>query len=323
MDHTRANARRATASNKKRISFKCAVCGELTDAPPTTERAKRQLCRQCFGKREDRRVNQLNELTGSQWARYSKSVEQYPDVRTANQRKHGACFPLSLAKQHIEIYTKRGELVLDPFAGVGTTLKAAVELGRRSIGIELNSEFCRMAAEELEGTDAQIICDDARFLIRHCQPESVDFILTSPPYGNLLKSVKGSFGYKWREHSRIDPIANPKPYSGEPADLGNMEYPDYLEAIREVMRQTFVVLKTDAYAAWVVKDYRDWKHKIPYVNLHGDIIAVAESVGFTLWDIRIYDQTKYRPLVVLGYPSRNYFLNIGHSYIIILRKMSG
>jgi hypothetical protein len=70
-----------------------------------------------------------------------------------------------------------------------------------------------------------------------------------------------------------------------------------------------------------VKDYRDLKSGVPYVNFHSDVIRAAETAGFTLWDIRIYDQTRYRPLVVLGYPSRNYYLNIGHSYVLIFKKI--
>jgi DNA modification methylase len=266
----------------------------------------------------------LNELSGREWAQASRSVEEYPDVRSEKQRAHGACFPLSLARQHIEMYTKRGETVLDPFVGIGTTIDACAELGRKGIGVDLNKDFVATAKKDIRvhpsAQDHRLIVGDARRLGRWVQPESVDFVLTSPPYGSLLKNVKGAFAYKWREHSHLDAIDNPTPYSERPEDLGNMEYVPFLDAVGATLAQTFRALKNERYAVWVVKDFRALKEGVPYVNLHSDVIAQAELAGFTLWDIRIYDQTRYRPLVCLGFPSRNFYLNIGHSYLLVFKK---
>ena len=100
-----------------------------------------------------------------------------------------------------------------------------------------------------------------------------------------------------------------------------MEYSEGIRAIAGIMEKCYAVQKPNTYAVWVVKDFRDLKRKIPYINFHGDVIRCAESAGYTLWDIRIYDQTNFRPLVCLGYPSRNYYLNIGHSYMLVFKKM--
>lgn len=307
---------------QQKARFICSKCGAETDAAISTERYKKSLCRDCFGKRKDNRANQLNDLSGSEWAKHSKSIESYPDTRTPNQKVHGACFPKSLARHQIEIYTKSGDVVLDPFMGVGTTMLAAHELGRRSIGIELNPKFAQMCRDEIANSkiNAKIFEDDANNLLTHLPANSVDFILTSPPYANLLKTIKGDFAYKWREHSTIDPIKNPAPYSSSSHDIGNMEYSESLHAIASIMQKCFTVQKPNTYAVWVVKDFRDLKHKTPYINFHGDIICCAENSGYTLWDIRIYDQTSFRPLVCLGYPSRNYYLNIGHSYMLVFKK---
>ncbi|HKP45553.1 MAG TPA: DNA methyltransferase [Pyrinomonadaceae bacterium] len=309
----------------RRLRFDCGDCNQQTDAPPQTARAQRRLCRGCFGKRKDRRPRELNDLTGAQWARSSKSVQEYPDTRPEKQRNHGACFPKSLALQQIEIYTKANETVLDPFLGVGTTLDAALELKRNGIGVELNRHFADIAKKDLKparrnGLSHRVIVADARNLSRHIPKESVDFVLTSPPYATLLKSVKGNFAYKWREHSTINPISNPRPYSSRSEDLGNMNYDEFLLALQSVMKETLTVMRAGAYAVWVVKDYRDLKNKVPYVNFHGDLISIGTGVGLTLWDIRIYDQTKFRPLVCLGFPSKNFYLNIGHSYLLTFRK---
>jgi DNA modification methylase len=315
------SAMKTAPPERRRERFDCERCGNPSDAFPGTNRATRKLCRACYGKRADRRPRELNDLTGKEWAQASRSVQAYPDTRSEKQRLHGAAFPMSLARQQISSYTKAGEVVLDPFVGVGTTLDACSELDRHGIGIELNEEYAKLAAADIAGDGRQqLIVGDALRLLEYVDPETADFLLTSPPYGALLKSVKGAFAYKWQEHSNIAPIRNPVPYSTHPQDLGNMSYPDYLDALTTCLEQIAKALKDDAYAVWVVKDFRALKENIPYVPFHVHLIERAEASGFTLWDIQIYDQTKFRPLVCLGYPSRNFYLNIGHSYLIILRK---
>ena len=68
--------------------------------------------------------------------------------------EHPATFPRRLAEDHIKSWTEPGALVLDPMAGSGTTLRAAVNLGRRAVGVEVNPDYCqlirrRMAQEVL------------------------------------------------------------------------------------------------------------------------------------------------------------------------------
>lgn len=63
--------------------------------------------------------------------------------------KHPAIFPDKLAMKHIQSWSNPGDVVLDPFAGSGTTLKAAKELGRRFVGIEINSEYVAICHKRL------------------------------------------------------------------------------------------------------------------------------------------------------------------------------
>lgn len=62
---------------------------------------------------------------------------------------HPAIFPESLAKDHITSWSTHGDIVLDPFAGSGTTLKAAKELNRRFVGIEINPEYVEICNRRL------------------------------------------------------------------------------------------------------------------------------------------------------------------------------
>jgi DNA modification methylase len=274
------------------------------------------------------RRNALSDFTGSEWAQSSMSVMRYEDQRSEKQRFHGAAFPQSLAEHHILIYTKKGETVLDPFAGVGTTLDACAVTSRNGIGIELNSTFVKIAEQDLAnkrelGLKLEMICDDIANIRKYVKPESIDFIITSPPYANMLTKIQKRFLYKWKnaqDRFGFKPMENTKPYSNNPRDIGNLPYDKCLDSFEQVFRDTYEVSKRESYAAWVVKDFRDIKNGKPYVNFHSDIIERAIGAGWSLWDIRIFDQTKFRPLVILGIPSRNFYLNIGHSFILIFKK---
>ena len=65
------------------------------------------------------------------------------------ERQHPAPFSFQDVARLIRFFTKKGETVLDPFVGVGSTLKAAAMEGRNGIGIELNSRYATLARERL------------------------------------------------------------------------------------------------------------------------------------------------------------------------------
>ena len=68
-----------------------------------------------------------------------------------NGVKHPAPFPEKLAEDHILTWSNPGDLVLDPMAGSGTTLRAAKKAGRNYIGIEISEEYCRTIEDSLQG----------------------------------------------------------------------------------------------------------------------------------------------------------------------------
>jgi site-specific DNA-methyltransferase (adenine-specific) len=80
------------------------------------------------------------------WAGLCSTVWQ---LAPASREGHPAPFPVELARRCVRLSTWPGEVVLDPFAGSGTTLVAARQLGRRAIGIEQSERYCQMAAERL------------------------------------------------------------------------------------------------------------------------------------------------------------------------------
>ena len=66
-----------------------------------------------------------------------------------SNRGHSAAFPEALPEWFIRLFTEEGDVVLDPFAGSGSTLAAARALGRRAVGIDISAEYCEAARERL------------------------------------------------------------------------------------------------------------------------------------------------------------------------------
>lgn len=279
-------------------------------------------------------LNELNDLSGSQWAQMSKSVQKFNGAIAEKRRCHGAAYPITLAKHFIEIFTKRGDTVLDPFLGVGTTLDAAQLLGRNGVGFEINENFVRFAELgiddidrteiDIEGhTTQRVIHDDCLNIKDYVKDNSIDFILTSPPYCNLLNNTIGTFGGSTYRNNVYNnsrrKIADP--YSDNPQDFGNLSLSEFFICISNTMDILYDVAKEGVYNVWVVRDYRDMPNKMPYVNLHGKIAEIGAKSGWVLTDLIVWDQTNQRHLVKLGgKKSRRFYFNLGHSYIVVLRK---
>ena len=85
------------------------------------------------------------------------------------------------------------------------------------------------------------------------------------------------------------------------------------------MKKLYYKTKPNGYNIWLVKDYRDTKNKIPYIDLHGNIAQSGIEAGFKYHDLIIWDQNERRKLVLLGYPSV-FYVNQNHSFIVVLRK---
>jgi DNA modification methylase len=108
--------------------------------------------------RYDKR-NRLNDLTGKEWLQLSKSV--WISQRCAEDKdafKHPAPFLIKDISKLIRLFTKKGDLVLDPFMGSGTTLIASSLEGRKSIGIDLN-KIVDLGVDENQTFVCRVYCD--------------------------------------------------------------------------------------------------------------------------------------------------------------------
>src|SRR5215211_8131450 len=95
--------------------------------------------------------NKLNDLDSKRWLKFQKSwFVHNPPPRKKGVLVHPAKFPETLAQEFIEFFTKQGAAVLDPMAGTGSTLVAALRAGRNSYGIELNPKYAEIAKQLIE-----------------------------------------------------------------------------------------------------------------------------------------------------------------------------
>ncbi len=278
-------------------------------------------------KEEEQRKKTFNGLTAKEWASLSKNV--WNDVSSPRGKKHlihGATFSEKLVNRLIRIYSKEGDLVLDPFLGTGTTLEACRNTNRNGIGIELNERFIEYATDITKQTSLAPIClkvhnDDCRNLLKYVEADSVQLMITSPPYANFIhKSVEDRTKFHKKSLIKLENNSTVNPYGHKEEDFGNLEYSDFLEEIKELMKKLFIVTKKGGYNVWIVKDYRDTKNKIPYIPFHSDLANIGIEVGFKYHDLIIWDQTSQRKLVLLGYPTV-FYTNQNCSFLVVLRKL--
>nr|MDO8085249.1 DNA methyltransferase [Candidatus Sigynarchaeum springense] len=279
------------------------------------------------GKEAEQRAATFNGMSAKEWAAASKNVwNDVSSPRSDTQLDHGATFPEKLIARIISIYSREGDLVLDPFVGTGTTLAACLDTGRDGIGIELNEHFFANA-EDITRREPRhravrlvAINDDCRNVLKHVKPESVQLMVTSPPYANFIQKAEED-RKKTHKNSIITNENNSrvKRYSDRPEDFGNLHYDDFLDNIKALMEKLLVVTKKGGYNVWIVKDARDTRRGIPYVPFHSDFARLGEAAGFKFHDLIVWDQNEQRRLVLLGYPSV-FYTNQNCSFIVVLRK---
>ncbi|MGP4802166.1 DNA methyltransferase [Agrobacterium cavarae] len=267
------------------------------------------------GRRDPR--NQLNDLTGKEWLLLTKSFwtsEAAPEDRHAYQ--HPAPFLVGDVQRLISLFTKEGMTVLDPFAGSGSTLVAAKKLKRRSIGIDLNENYADLATSRL-GDDkldwSYHVGDSVNVLDR---VDTVDYIVTSPPYHNILrnngKGIRHENGKSYRRGAR-DGV---EVYSDHPNDLSNFEtYGEFIGALSSIMDKCFGRLRHGKYCTIIISDFTVDKIE---TCVQSDIVRMMINIGFEFVGTTILLQP-VKPLFPFGYPYA-YKINHHHQNMISFRK---
>jgi len=269
--------------------------------------------------------NKLNDLDAKTWLKFQKSwFIHNPPPRQKDVLRHPAKFPESLAQQFIEFFTRKGQVVLDPMAGTGSTLLAALYAGRNSFGVELNPTYAAVArklvvdtrqelGEAAQALTAEVIrgnAADIDFIIQTNKVPPIDYVLTSPPYWDMLHARGAKSQKKRRESTELDVV-----YSDDPEDLGNIhDYEEFLERLVKIYASIKPHLSQGAYLTIIVKNVKKGGKIYP---LAWDL---ARGLGhtYTLKDERLWLQDNQR-LAPYGLGSA-WVSNTFHHYCLQFRN---
>jgi len=268
--------------------------------------------------------NRLNDLDPKTWLKFQKSwFIHNPPPRKKGVLVHPAKFPETMAQEFIEFFTKQGQTVLDPMAGTGSALVAALRCGRNSYGIELNPKYADIARQIIQaertalgaavaGLKAEIIQADAASAGGHGLPV-IDYVLTSPPYWDMLRARGAETQKKRRSAADLDVF-----YSDDPNDVGNIhDYEQFVSRLVAIYAGLKPLLGEKAYLTIIVKNVKKGGRIYP---LAWDLGAELGKV-YTLKDEKVWCQDN-QSLAPYGLGSA-WVSNTFHHYCLQFRNEQG
>ena len=255
-------------------------------------------------------TKELSRLSKDEWREYTRNVWH---IANTSDPEHPAVFPSEIPHRLIKLFTFVGDIVLDPFAGLGTTAVAALRLGRHAICVDENSEYVRIMKERLtNGDDDSLVlrCQDSRDL-DFIHNDSIGLVVTSPPYWN-----KADYGPQTR-------------------NLGNIEsYYEFFNEIRPVLEECYRVLIPGRKLCIVTANVNQYTDQgLLTFPLPADFIMQLRDIGFLMINEIIWSKDgtggkwgswgHQRPIFgSYPYPPNFYFKNV-HEHILIFAKPSG
>jgi len=219
------------------------------------------------------------------------------------REKHGGRFIPQVPEKFIALFTHPGETVLDPFCGSGTTNVVAKQLGRNSVGIDINPYSTGMTLHRLAELDMleksntrhEIVQGNCLDIMEMIPTESIDLVVTSPPYFDVVD-------YK----------------DTNPEQWGNIhDYPTFLDKMRQAFTEMHRVVKRGGHVVVVTQDVYKRYAKCP---LHADYIFICRGLGFEVISTQVYIlnySTGGR--LVYGYP-KSYYPKNDNEFIVIFKK---
>ncbi len=254
-----------------------------------------------------------SKVTKEEWREYTKTVWHIANTSHAG---HPAVFPVEIPHRLTKLFSFYGETVLDPFAGAGTTAKAAIPLGRHVICIEQNEQYVDIIQKDCgslrNGHDPdfiplRVVHGDSRHLESVCD-NSVGLIVTSPPYWN-----KADYG------------------NGQ-SNLGGIDnYPSFLEATRPVWKECYRTLMPGRKLCLVTANVNQHTDMgLLTFPLATDFAILLREIGFVMINEIIWSKDgtggkwgsygAQRPIFgSYPYPPNFLFKNV-HEYVLIFAK---
>ena len=265
--------------------------------------------------------NHINCITPKEWIQSMVGIWEFKyekrDIR--DKSVHPAVFPIALPARFIKLLTHEGELVLDPFGGIGSTLLAAQDLNRNAVAFDLKEEYVKIAKERLIQTSylnssKQIaVQDDARNIPNYFDDDTISLVVTSPPYSKFL--AKPKLNKSQREDLRNDRhYLTVQQYSQDPNDLGTIEPVQFSVEIANIFKRILPLLKPKAHCVIDINDLW-WENK--RIPTHVYIIEEMMKVGYDIRNILIWDRRNLVNNVgIFGWP--NNYIKLGTTFEYML-----
>ena len=250
-----------------------------------------------------------SKVSKEEWREYTKTVWKIANV---SHREHPAAFPLEIPSRLVKLFSFVGDTVLDPFAGTGTSAQAALELGRKAVCIEQNSDYERVIRERCgllgkpEGA-LTIRVGDSRTMTE-LPDNSIGLVVTSPPYWN-----KADYG------------ASDRNLGNEPV------YTDFFRRIRPALQECLRVLDPGRKLCLVTANVNQHtEHGLLTFPLAADFTVLLRDIGFVMVNEVIWSKlatggrwgsaNQQRPIFgSYPYPPNFLFKNV-HEHILIFAK---
>lgn len=272
--------------------------------------------------------NKLNDLLGNEWLPETKSFwyqkglgAKHPHAQI--ERQHPAPFSFQDVQRLVLFFTKKGQRVLDPFSGTGSTIKACAVSERIGVGIELSEHWYNLSKHRIEyevgegeSLNHEFINGDCREVLSNMENESIDLVVTSPPYWSILNK---KIDQKTKARAEEGLATN---YSDNDKDLGNIDdYDEFLDELKNIFIKCAEVLKSNKYMCIIVSDFRNDSE---FISFHSDLIQLLNKISIgdkhtlMLQGVKALLQN-HKSLLPYGYPF-SYVENIHHQYILIFKK---
>jgi site-specific DNA-methyltransferase (adenine-specific) len=252
-----------------------------------------------------------SRLTKEEWREYTKTVWS---IANKSHAGHPAIFPVEIPRRLTKLFSFHGETVLDPFAGTGTTARAALELGRSAICVEQNPGFVKIIRDEVPAPSKkkgeptlEVINGDSRNL-SSVADNSVGLVVTSPPYWNKAD------------------------YGDSKKNLGSIaSYGEFLKSIGPVFEECYRVLQPGRKLCLVTANVNQHtEHGLLTFPLATDFGVLLRNLGFVMVNEIIWSKDAtggkwgssgvQRPIFgSYPFPPNFLFKNV-HEYILIFAK---
>ncbi len=266
--------------------------------------------------------NKLNDLTGKEWIKFTKSwFIHRPVRRNGKEILHPAKFPESLVKEFILFFTKKNQWVLDPFLGSGSALIASGETNRNAVGIELSKKYfdiskARIEQNKFKSSIIPILGNSLNIkkLLagKNFRNLKFDYVITSPPYWNQLE--RNSMRQSGRKKMGLD-----TKYSENGEDIGNLtDYDEFIEQQAKIFDEVYDVTKDNGYLTIITNNIYYKKKLYPLAFDTAISLTKRKSKSWVLKDEKIWLQDD-KALIALGI-NNAWVGNRHHQYCLIFRK---